>query len=368
MIDRIPELMRTISGEKIITIEEWEKYRRPEIMCLFENYVYGVRPVEKPEDLRFDTEAEIENFCVSGVDFKKINISFCGYSFPVYGYLPHGKKKKVPAFIYIMHEYESDRFDFTSQLKAAFIDVERITQRGYAVFIMPTAGIAPDGQRENRRGYDEGVYTVFMPDSSKRKANTWATISSWSWGVSRVLDYLETDDSIDEKKVSVAGHSRGGKTALWCGATDMRVMCSISNNSGCTGAAMHRTKGGEHVKDINITDWFCENYRRFNDNERFLPVDQHMLLGALAPRLAYVSSSSEDSWADPAAERLSCIMAKDAYELYGKPGVVLPDGEVKIDTPYHDGSIGYHVKSGEHSITCYDWEMFMDFLDKKIEK
>lgn len=180
------------------------------------------------------------------------------------------------------------------------------------------------------------------------------------------MDYIETDTRYDNSKVIVVGHSRGGKTALWCAATDKRFKCAISNNSGCTGAAMHRTKKGEHIKDINRTDWFCENYKKFNENETMLPVDQHMLIAAIAPRLCYVSSSSEDSWADPAAERDSCRLASSVYELYNKKGAVLPNEPIEVNKAYHDGMIGYHVKTGKHSITKYDWEMFLKFLSKKL--
>ena len=97
----------------------------------------------------------------------------------------------------------------------------------------------------------------------------------------------------------------------------------------------------------------------------FLPVDQHMLIASLAPRYVYVSSSSEDTWSDPAAERLACRMTEEAFALYGKKGIVLSEC-VECDKAYHEGNIGYHAKSGNHGISHYDWKMFLDFLDKKF--
>lgn len=363
---KIPELLTSLSGEKIESIEAWEKFRRPEIMNLMSEYIYGVRPVEKPKDLHFETVKKEEDFCEKGILHEKIKICFSDYSFNVYGYLPMGKSEKVPAFIYVMHEFEENKCDLDSNIECEYVNIREIIKRGYALFIMPTSGIAPDW--EAKANYTKGVYPVFTPDVKDRKDNSWATISSWSWGASRVMDYIETDERIDSGKVTAAGHSRGGKTALWCGATDTRIMCAISNDSGCSGAAMHRTKGGEHIKDINITDWFCKNYHKFNDNEDFLPTDQHMLIAAMAPRLCYVASSSEDAWADPEAERLSCRLANEVYELYGKKGVVLPDEPVEADKAYHEGSIGYHVKTGGHSITFVDWNMYLDFIDLKLKE
>lgn len=361
---KIPELLRSISGEKIDDVSKWEQFRRPEIMNLFSQYVYGVRPVERPCDLRFETVKSVQDFDEKGILYEKIRICFCDYFFDVHAYFPCDAAKKVPAFIYAMHEFEEQRCHLEQDVQCEYVDIREIIKRGYAVFIMPTSGLAPDW--EHKANYRQGVYPVFTPNANDRKENSWASISAWSWGASRVLDYMETDCRIDAEKVTVAGHSRGGKTALWCGATDSRFFCAISNDSGCTGAAMHRTKDGEHIKDINITDWFCDNYRKFNEHEEFLPVDQHMLLAAFAPRLVYVASSSRDDWADPEAERLSCRLAGEAYALYGKTGVVLPEEPVQTDCGYHEGNIGYHVKTGDHSITHFDWKLFLDFLDRKL--
>lgn len=361
----IPELMKTISGETVLTKEQWETFRKPEILSLFENFVYGVRPVEKPASMEFEVVKEEKGFDGSPITHQEIRITFSGYSFSVHGYLPGNRKENIPSFVYVMHEYEEERCDITSNLTCEYVDFREICRRGYAIFVMHTSQIAPDW--EHKANYSKGVFPVFPPDLADRKSNAWATISAWGFGASRVMDYIETVPYLDKKKVTVSGHSRGGKTALWCAALDERFACAISNNSGCTGAAMLRGKGGEHIKDINITDWFCGNYHNYNDNESFLPVDQHMLIASLAPRYVYVSSSDDDSWADPAGERLACRMAGEAFALYGKNGVVLPeDDSVEVNKAYHEGAIGYHVKTGGHGITHFDWKMFLDFLDKKF--
>ena len=133
---------------------------------------------------------------------------------------------------------------------------------------------------------------------------------------------------------------------------------------------MLRGKTGEHIDFITSeTDWFCENYSKYSDKEELLPVDQHMLLALIAPRPLYVASRYLDDWADPKSERRACVLAGEAYELYGKKGVVLPGieaEEVECDTAYHEGCIGYHVTSGDHTICPSDWKMFMDFWDKKL--
>ena len=353
------EILKTISGTAISDTEEWEKFRRDEILSLFSNYVYGVRDSWCPEELDAEELTAVHNYRDKNILYKEIRLFRGDFEFKFKMFLPESDKP-VPVFVYIMHEFESNEADFEKELNYRCVPAEDITSRGYGAVVMPTEKIYPDW--EHKSGYRDGVFSL-MPKNEKRRRNSWATISAWAWGAQRVMDYLQTDKSIDTKNIAVAGHSRGGKTALWCGAQDQRFSFVISNNSGCMGAAMLRGKTGEHIKDINITDWFCEKFRDFNDKEEFFFFYQHMLLALIAPRLLYVSSSEDDSWADPASEFKSCVEAGCVYGLYNKKGVVMDDERPKVNCSYHEGSIGYHMKNGEHSITPFDWKNFMDFWD-----
>ncbi|MDD4000395.1 MAG: hypothetical protein PHX62_05850, partial [Bacilli bacterium] len=159
----------------------------------------------------------------------------------------------------------------------------------------------------------------------------------------------------------------GGKTALLAGATDSRFALAVSCCSGNTGAALSRGNTGGTVKSTNdeFPYWFCDNYKMFNDRENALPIDQHLLIALQAPRLCYVSSATEDAWADPDGELLSCQLASKAYEIYGKQGLVMNE-PLNVGYSYSEGCIGYHRREGRHKISHQDWKEYISFFKKNL--
>lgn len=242
--------------------------------------------------------------------------------------------------------------------------VQEITARGYGVATAYCGDIDPDFHD----GFDNGVHRLFPGHKpSKDAPNRWGTISAWSWGLSRIVDALETLD-LPTDNYAVIGHSRLGKASLWAGANDERFNLVISNNSGCGGAALERRDFGETVARINrvFPHWFCENFRKYNDNEQAMPHDAHFIVASIAPRPVYIGSATEDAWADPKGEYLSGYYANPIYELFGLKG--LPGSEPPApDTPVGE-HVGYHNRTGKHALLPYDWQRYMDFADKHWSK
>lgn len=360
----LPDPLKTEAGQQVNTADQWRQKRRPEILELFRTHIYGRMPIGRPKTLKFVNKETNENAMGGAATLKRIDI---GYSGPggkgvirLGLFVPNRARKPAPAFVLICNRGPSN-IDMTRSKKSPFWPAERIVERGYVAAAFCNADVDPD----KHDGFKNGVHGIFDPKDKPRSADAWGTIAAWAWGASRVMDYFESDPDVDAKRIGVVGHSRGGKTALWCGAEDERFAMAISNNSGCTGAALTRNKKGESVGRINkgFPHWFNTNYKKFKKRVDELPIDQHQLIALMAPRLVYVASASKDRWADPEGEFLSCVHASPVYRLFGLKGV----GATKmppVEQPLHTGHIGHHIREGKHNLTEYDWDRYMDFADK----
>ena len=273
------------------------------------------------------------------------------FSFPFTYTCPEKAQKPVPAFLHI---------NFRDLIPDMYQPTEEIIDRGYAVLTFCYKDVTSDDG-----DFTNGLAGVVYPDG-KRKGDQCGKIGLWTWAAMALMDYAMTLPELDKSRISVIGHSRLGKTALLTGALDDRFFCAISNDSGCSGAALSREKEGETIAIITkrFPFWFSEDYKKHVNREDEMPFDQHFLLAANARHRVYVASASEDLWASPKNEYLSCVAASGYFEAMGKVGFVHPDRLPMIGDAFHDGSIGYHLRDGSHYLSREDWNHYIDYLEK----
>lgn len=391
---KLPSPLVFSDGREVKNAFEWCNKRRPEILALFQREMYGAMP-GRPDVMRFELLSYRDD-ALNGIAIRKeirihcsMNDGRCHY-FDLLLYLPVNAKKKVPAFLGLNFKgnqactLENDvamtwgpvinpgskswyvnepAAEETRGLQSGRWGFEEIIKRGYASATIHYSEIFPDLPE----GFSESIFKLFYSDEELASPDkNFGAIGAWAWGLSRALDYLESDPDIDSARVAVHGHSRLGKTALWAGACDSRFAAVISNNSGCGGAALSMRGFGENLEWLLFwrTYWFNPALCHYIRNENKLPFDQHWLIALAAPRPVYVASADEDHHADPKGEFLAALNAAPVYQLFGVDGIN-ETSQPLVNQPVGD-EICYHLRAGVHNITSYDWARYLDFADRLL--
>ena len=356
----LPDVLKTSNYKTIKNKKAWEKNRRPEVLTLFEDNIYGQVP-KTFENIRFSVLSEDKNSMNGKAHRKEVLIEVFNKNKSVrinlVLFTPNNASKPAPAFL-LINNRGKENTDPGRKIISEFWPAEVVIDAGYAIAAFHVSDLAPDNKDE----FMNGVMQLY-PEQLKSD-NGMRAIGAWGWGASRVMDYFETDPQIDAKKIALVGHSRGGKASLWAAAQDQRFAICVTNCSGSTGAALARRQFGERVRRINTSfpHWFNTNYKKYNDHEELLPVDQHMLISLIAPRPVYATNASEDLWADPTGTFLSLKNAEDVYNLYGLKSK-LPNVPPGLNTPIIESPLAYHNREGKHDLTVYDWKQFIKFAD-----
>ncbi len=353
---RVPPYAEPVLG--LTTKEDWEKSQRSAVYRLFEKNVYGRMPAVKiPVTVR---DSGVDPGLLDSVAIKRdITLEFLpgdtAARLHIALYLPKGGGR-VPVFMGYSFT-PNDETEHSSQWP-----IEEIVKRGYGVAVAWYQEI----EQDRLDGWQTGVRTK-LAAALQIEPYEWGAIGAWAWGLERMADYLETVPRIDPTRIAVIGHSRLGKTALWAGANDTRFALVISNESGEGGAAMGKRDYGETIAIINnyFPWWFAPSYKQWGFHTAEMPLDQYMLLGLIAPRPLYVASAAGDQWSDPKGEFLSAKLAGQVYALYGEKGVGV-DSMPGLERPVGD-YVRYHVRSGKHDVTRYDWKQYLDFADSHLK-
>jgi hypothetical protein len=389
----LPDPLKLADGTPVRDAETWRKRRRQEILRLFESEVYGRTP-PTPRKIEYEVTG-VDAMALGGMATRKEVTVWTtgkrsGPTMSLLIYFPNHVRGRLPVFLglnfngnHAVHNdpgitlstrwmrpsrdgsvasnraNEASRGSEASRWQAGYV-----LSKGYALATIYYGDLFPD----HKDGLADSIIPhLYRAGQSSPAPDDWNAIGAWAWGLSRALDYIERDSRLDARRVAVLGHSRLGKTSLWAGARDERFALVISNNSGEGGAALARRNFGETVRRINTSfpHWFCDNFKRYNNDIAALPVDQHMLISLIAPRPVYIASAQEDLWADPRGEFLSGLAADPVYRLLDTDGLgtnYMPAIHVPVRS-----KIGYHIRAGKHDVTRYDWEQFVAFAERHLK-
>jgi hypothetical protein len=350
----LPDPLILAGGKKVANVKTWVDERRPELIRLFETYVYGRAMVGRPKEMTWEIVAEDRHGMGGKAITKTVKLYFAGRkdgpAMELVFTLPHAAKP-VPVFLIAGN---------------ARLNPRAVLDRGYGIIACRVDQIQADASN----AYAQSIRGYFgPPGQTGPRAAEWGAIAAWAWALSRAMDYIETDKAIDAAKVCLNGFSRYAKVVMWAGAQDQRFAMTFSGGAGCGGAVIVRRQYGETIGALatgRFSYWFAANLKDFAANVDSLPVDWHELVALHAPRPVYIATAEEDYWGDPRGSFLAAANADPVYKLFGEVGLgadVMPP----VNTPVGD-FIGYHNRTGEHAQNQYDWDQYLSFADRHFKK
>lgn len=389
----LPDALVFADGTPVATQAQWPK-RREELLALFTKQMYGRMP-GRPAQMHFNVY-NVDRQALGGkATREQISILFLGKKdgprMDLLVYVPNGLKRPPVILGFNFWGNETISPDKGIRVSDRWIEsnggtsidlscvknnrateacrgidqdrwpVEKIIDDGYALATAYRGDIDPD----RADGYNESIRSAW-PELAKGGDN-FSTIAAWAWAMSRALDYLQQDSLVDGQHVVAFGWSRLGKAAIWAGATDPRFVAVISNESGAGGAKLFHDVHGETVELLNtrFPYWFCTNFKQYNGRDAELPFDQNEVLALIAPRPLYIASAILDENADPQSEFLGALEVTPVYRFLGSSGLHATTWPL-VDQPAQ-GRVSYHVRSGVHSVTAFDWQQYLRFCDTFVK-
>ena len=371
----LPDPLKMADGSPVASAAEWPA-RRAEILKFYEEQIYGGIPVNAPavtwqvtktdKDSRNGTAITktIEGAVGDGAALK-LSLTL---HFPKQTGDP-AAQKPVPVLLNLSffggdgpRRGRRGGGATGNAREAPFDPIAEVLARGWAFAQIGYGDIQPD-----RAGaWQQGVIGLTLKPGQDRPApDEWGTISAWAWGASRIVDYLQTDDAIDRRRIAITGASRLGKTALWAAARDERISAVFSVVPGEMGASLIRRDWGETLDDMaqNFRWQFAGNFQYWVGKWNDLPVDQHMLIALIAPRPVYINGGISDQWSDPKGEFLAMVAAGPAYKLLGASDLGT-DQLPALDKPITGGHLAFHYHSQGHCAVPDDWRQFIQFVER----
>jgi hypothetical protein len=383
----LPDVLTLQNGQKVKDAKTWTDKRRPELIKLFEEQQFGKMP-SRPAGMSFHVFDKGTPVLGGKAIRKQVTVYFTKdtsqHNMDLLIYLPAKTSKPAPLLLIINFSHNSSAVDdpgvkagevWTKEGKKipapqsrAFgkINIDTFISQGIGVATVYYGDIEPDF----KNNIQYGIRSHYLKQGATQPAaNEWGAISAWSWGLSRAMDYFETDKQIDAKRIALQGTSRLGKTVLWAGAHDTRLKLVIASCSGEGGAAISRRNYGESINHMTDTSryyyQFAPNRHKYANDPNISPVDAHMLVALMAPRPLLLQTGDTDYWSDPKGEFLAAVAAEPVYKLFGKTGpgtgVMSTAGDQTMLHP-----LGYYMHAGGHGTFPSDWPVFITYLKKYL--
>jgi hypothetical protein len=383
----LPDPLLLANGKPVRDAKTWNERRRAEIVRLFEENQYGRSP-GRPAGMSFDAfDKGTPAFDGKGTR-RQVTIYFsadkAGPKMDLLIYVPANAPGPVPLLLNLSFSANSStvndpgvkvgevwgrdkkKIPAGQGMNFGKVNVTRLLDAGFGFATVYYGDIDPDFLG----GVPYGVRALYLkPGQTEPAPDEWGSIAAWAWGLSRAMDYLETDKAVDAKRVAIMGVSRLGKTVMWAGAHDPRIALVIASCSGEGGAALSRRNYGETIAHLTEATrypyQFAANYAKFANKVDRFPVDAHMLVALMAPRPVLLQTGDKDFWSDPKGEFLAAVAAGPVYRLLGKQGLdtdQLPPASSPI---LH--TIGYYMHAGGHGTIPSDWDQFLAFMQMHLQ-
>ena len=369
---QLPELLTLKNGKKVKTAQDWWQKRRPEIVEEFEREVVGRVPKGAPqvswsvastETLMVGTVEAVSRKLVGHVD----NSSYPAIAVDIQMTLVTPKAASRPVPVMMM---------FTFGRGGPNEGMQQLIAAGWGY-----AAVAPSSiQADNGAGLTQGVIGL-VNRGGRRKPEDWGALRAWAWGASRALDYLETEKSVDAKRVGIEGVSRYGKAALEAMAMDTRFAVVLVGSSGEGGAKLHRRNFGEAVENLTGSGeyhWMAGNFLKYgaaeatfgSKNAGDIPVDAHQLIALCAPRPTFISygipEKGDAKWLDQRGSFMATVAAGPVFRLLGARdlGTTEMPG---VNVGLLDGQLAWRQHDGGHT-DGPNWQYFIPWAERMTKR
>ncbi|HAV63109.1 MAG TPA: acetylxylan esterase, partial [Verrucomicrobiales bacterium] len=220
----LPELLVLSDGRKVTTADQWWQLRRPEIVEDFEREVIGRVPGDVPRvTWAITTQATDRVVADMPVNARQLVGRVDNSVFPEIEVniemtlvTPLNADQPVPVLMMFGGFFgggglprragepePTNRFrGFGNMTFADPPSTEQLIAAGWGYATINPNSIQPD----NGAGLTKGIIGL-VNRGKHRRPDDWGSLRAWAWGAARGLDYLETDPTVNAKKVGIEGVS-----------------------------------------------------------------------------------------------------------------------------------------------------------------